>query len=444
VTSTHFKLSGWGRTTAPGREIRSEHLESITRDATLSRGLGRSYGDSSLPATTAERIVGTRLADRILGFDEETGTLRAEAGLCLAEMNRLFLPRGYFTPVTPGTKFVTLGGMVASDVHGKNHHVQGTIGRHVKRLLIRVGDGRIVECSREQHSDLFFATLGGMGLTGHVLEVDLQLQRIPSPWIYSESFRIPSLDEFLVALKESGKVWPMTVGWLDTLATGKSLGRGILFCGRWAQPSEAPAELPRTRKALTVPFDFPSFTLNRFTMSVFNSAVYYHHVPKHQRKIVDPNTYFYPLDFVLLWNRIYGRRGVAQHQSVIPDQTASKTIRAMINVLREESASSFLTVIKDCGEQGEGMLSFPRPGMSLALDIPIRDNVQTVIDRLNECVIEGGGRIYLTKDGFTRPEHLRAMDDRVPAFLEVCRRWDPEGNIRSAQSERLFGTRSAP
>lgn len=441
MSSTTSKLSGWGGTSVPGREIRSEQLESITREATLSRGLGRSYGDSSLPAPLVERVVGTRLADRILGFDEATGTLRTEAGLSLAEMNRLFLPRGFFTPVTPGTKFVTLGGMVASDVHGKNHHVSGTFGKHVKRLLLRVGDGRLVECSREENTELFFATLGGMGLTGHVLEVEVQLQRIPSPWIYQESFRIPSLDRFLVALKESGKVWPMTVGWLDTLATGDSLGRGILFCGRWAEPHEAPAELPETRPALTVPFDFPSFMLNRFSMSVFNSVVYHQHVPAHRRGIVDPNAYFYPLDRVLLWNRIYGRRGVAQHQSVIPDETAAATIRDMIEILRELSASSFLTVIKDCGAQGEGLLSFPRPGMSLALDIPIRDNVQVVIDRLNERVIQGGGRIYLTKDGFTRPEHLRAMDDRVPAFLDVCRRWDPEGNIRSAQSERLFGSR---
>jgi FAD/FMN-containing dehydrogenase len=344
--------------------------------------------------------------------------------------------------VTPGTKFVTLGGMVASDVHGKNHHVQGTIGRHVKSLLLRVGDGRIVECSREQNAELFYATLGGMGLTGHVLEVELTLARIPSPWIYTESFRIPALDEFLVALKQSSKEWPMTVGWLDTLATGRSLGRGILLCGRWAEPSEAPKHLPRTRGAPTVPFDFPSFALNRFSMSLFNACVYHQHVPRHRRAIVDPNKYFYPLDFVLQWNRVYGRRGVAQHQSVIPNETAAATIRSMIEVLREKGASSFLTVIKDCGEQGEGLLSFPRSGMSLALDIPIRDNVQAVIDALNERVIAGGGRIYLTKDGFTRPEHLRAMDQRVPAFLDVCRRWDPEGNIRSAQSERLFGTRS--
>lgn len=441
VNGIESKLSGWGRTTAPGREIRSEQLESITVEATLSRGLGRSYGDSSLPAPAVERVVGTRLADRILGFDPATGRLRAEAGLCLAEMNRLFLPRGFFTPVTPGTKFVTLGGMIASDVHGKNHHVQGTIGRHVTELLLRVGDGRLVTCSREENSELFYATLGGMGLTGHILEVELTLARVPSPWIYTESFRIPSLDAFLVALKQGSRDWPMTVGWLDTVATGRALGRGILFCGRWAEPAEAPPHLPRTRPAPTVPFDFPSFTLNRFSMSVFNSIVYHQHIPKHRKSIVDPNKYFYPLDFVQQWNRIYGKRGVAQHQCVIPDDTAAATVRAMIEVLRELSASSFLTVIKDCGQEGEGLLSFPKPGISLALDIPIRDNVQLVIDRLNERVIAGGGRIYLTKDGFTRPEDLRRMDARVPAFLEVCKRWDPEGNIRSAQSERLFGSR---
>lgn len=432
------RLSGWGRTSVPGREIRSEQLETITRDATLSRGLGRSYGDSSLPAPQVERVVGTTLADRILRFDPTTGVLRCEAGLALAEMNRLFLPRGFFTPVTPGTKYVTLGGMVASDVHGKNHHVEGTIGRHVTRLKLRVADGRIVECSREYEPELFFATLGGLGLTGHILEVELKLARVPSPWIYQEKFRIPSLDKFLAALKQSGKEWPMTVGWLDTVASGRALGRGILYCGRWAEPHEAPKHLPRTRPSPTVPIDLPSGLLNRFTVRMFNAAVYRQPVG---RSIVDPNSYFYPLDIVQRWNRIYGPRGVAQHQCVIPNETAAATLTSMIETLREMSAASFLTVIKDCGEQGEGLLSFPRPGMSMALDIPINDNIQAVIDRLNELVIAGGGRIYLTKDGFTRREHLLAMDDRIPRFLDVIKRWDPEGKIRSAQSERLFGKR---
>ncbi|HEX5659166.1 MAG TPA: FAD-binding oxidoreductase, partial [Polyangiales bacterium] len=225
-------LSGWGRTFVPGREVRSENLPAVTRSVVLTRGLGRSYGDASLPPPHTLEVAGSTLADRILGFDDDTGVLRAEAGLVLSDMNRLFLPRGFFTPVTPGTRFVTLGGMVASDVHGKNHHVDGTIGRHVQRLLVQTANGRSIECSREHEPELFWATIGGMGLTGHILEVQLKLQKVPSPWIYRESFKIDNLDELLVKLKEAGKEWPFTVAWIDTIATGKNLGRGILFVGR--------------------------------------------------------------------------------------------------------------------------------------------------------------------------------------------------------------------
>jgi FAD/FMN-containing dehydrogenase len=419
--------------------VRSEQLDEITNGAALTRGLGRSYGDASLPAPGVFEVAGSALADRILAFDEATGTLRAEAGLCLAEMNRLFLPRGFFTPVTPGTKFVTLGGMVASDVHGKNHHRNGTIGRHVRSIKLRVGDGRVIECSREHEPQLFFATLGGVGLTGHILEIELVLSRIPSRWIYQESFRLPDLDSFLRALKEQGRIWPFTVGWIDTLARGRSLGRGLLMCGRWAEASEAPARPPRPRRPPTLPFEFPSFVLNNFTIGTFNTLLYHSHVQHVKRSMIDPDAFFYPLDFMLQWNRMYGKRGVAQHQSVIPDQVAASGIRSMFELLRELKTASFLTVIKDCGPEGEGLLSFPRSGMSVALDMPIHDNIQEVIDRLNERVIACGGRIYLTKDGFSRPEHISAMDARVPNFLEVCRRWDPERTIRSAQSHRLFG-----
>jgi decaprenylphospho-beta-D-ribofuranose 2-oxidase len=432
-------LSGWGRTFVPGYEVRSENLDQVTRSASLSRGLGRSYGDASLPASGVREVVGTTLADRILAFDEATGVLRVEAGFSLAELLRLFLPRGFFTPVTPGTKFVTLGGMVASDVHGKNHHVEGTIGRHVRSLKLRVADGRVVECSRTQEPELFFATLGGMGLTGHILEVELQLARVPSPWILQESFRVASLDEFLPLLKESGLRWPFTVGWIDTVASGRALGRGILFCGRWAEPHEAPAHYPRPRPRVTMPFALPSGTLNRATMRAFNTLVYRAHVARHKVGVTSAERFFYPLDWVRQWNLAYGSRGVTQHQCVIPDEAGPEGVRGLIRVLAETGACSFLTVIKDCGAEGEGLLSFPRPGMSVALDIPIGNNIQQVIDRLNEHVIACKGRIYLTKDGFTRPEHFRAMEPRLEAFLAVKRRWDPENKLRSAQSERLFG-----
>jgi decaprenylphospho-beta-D-ribofuranose 2-oxidase len=433
-------LSGWGRTFVPGREIRSENLAAITREASLSRGLGRSYGDASLPALGVREVVGTALADRILAFDENTGVIRVEAGLCLSEMNRLFLPRGYFTPVTPGTRFVTLGGMVASDVHGKNHHVAGTIGRHVLSLKLRVADGTLLECSREHEAELFLATLGGMGLTGHILEVELKLERVPSPWIHQETFRIDSLDAMLRALKEASDQWPFTVGWMDTVASGKALGRGILYCGRWAEPNEAPAQAPKPQaQKLGMPFALPSGVLNRFTIGMFNRLVYLSHRAPHKTTIVDPYTYFYPLDFVRRWNLAYGERGVTQHQAVVPYDAGPDGIRGLIELLAKLGASSFLSVIKDCGAEGDGLLSFPRPGMSLALDIPINENTQNVIDQLNEHVLAVGGRIYLTKDGLTRREHFRAMEPRLERFLEVKRKWDPTNRLRSAQSERLFG-----
>jgi FAD/FMN-containing dehydrogenase len=435
-------LSGWGRTFAPGRELRSEELARVTAGAVLSRGLGRSYGDASLPPRGVRQVVGTTLADRVLAFDPDSGVLRAEAGLCLAELNRLWLPRGYFIPVTPGTKFVTLGGMVAADVHGKNHHRDGTIGRHVRALVLRLGDGRVVECSAEIESELFFATLGGMGLTGHILDVELGLQRIPSPWIYQVSRRIPDLDALLRALEGAARRWPFTVGWIDTLARGRHLGRGILYCGRWAEASEAPGHAPRRRIGLRVPFELPSFVLNRFTIAAFNRLLWQR---QRLRKIavVDSDLFFYPLDRIQRWNLLYGRLGVAQHQCVLPKDAAAGAIRAMFETLRRLSASSFLSVVKDCGPEGRGCLSFPRPGISLALDLPIRANTQEVIDRLNEHVIACGGRNYLAKDVFRSPAHLRAMDPRLDAFHELCRRWDPERTLRSAQSERIFGARGA-
>ncbi len=396
-------------------------------------------GDASLLAPGDVRALGTTLADRILSFDETTGVLRAEAGLCLAELNRIFLPRLWFTPVTPGTKFVTLGGMVASDVHGKNHHVAGTFGRHVQSLSIRTGAGDVIECSRQAHADLFLATLGGMGLTGHILEVAVRLEKIPSPWIYTESYRISGLDELLVRIKESGDTWPMTVSWVDTVKSGAGMGRGHLFVGRWASAADAPPGFPKPRPLIPMPMTLPSGLLNRFTIGAFNEVVYRSHFREKKVGYVSPDKYFYPLDSIAHWNRGYGKRGVTQHQSVIPSESGREGIKAMIETLARAGTASFLTVIKDCGPEGDGILSFPKPGMSLALDIPIRQDTQDVIDRLNHTVLELGGRIYLTKDGFTRAEDFRRMEPRLDEFLAIRKKYDPAGNLRSAQSHRLFG-----
>ncbi|MBL8971696.1 MAG: FAD-binding oxidoreductase, partial [Myxococcales bacterium] len=221
-------LAGWGNLPVPGREVLAEDLEAASRGAVLSRGLGRSYGDSSLPPPGALEVLGTRMADRILAWDPQRGVLRAEAGFSLWEFNRLFLRRGWFISATPGTQFVSLGGMVAADVHGKGHHRFGTFGAHVRALRLRMADGSIVECGPERAPELFWATIGGMGLTGHILEVECQAQAIPTPWIYSESERVDDIDQFIDALKRSGERWPFSVGWIDCLSRGKRMGRGIL------------------------------------------------------------------------------------------------------------------------------------------------------------------------------------------------------------------------
>jgi len=437
----HTTFAGWGRCpVVEGLEVKSEDLTQSTENAALCRGLGRSYGDSALPAAAHDTVVNTTLADRLLAFDLESGVLRAESGLSLLELNRLLLRQGWFVPVSPGTQFVTLGGMVASDVHGKNHHVDGCFGQHVRSLKIRVADGRIVECSDQRESELFRATLGGMGLTGHILEVEFQMRRIPSPWIWAESRRIPDLDAMVAGLKEAAGSWPMTVGWVDCLARGTSLGRGILMQGRWAPGDEAPGEPPKFKRRFRVPFQFPGFALNRGSMKAFNLLYYYKHFQRIKRGLEHPDAFFYPLDALDDWNLIYGRRGFTQYQCVLPHAEDNGPARRFLDLFTSAGGIAFLCVIKDCGAEGKGMLSFPRPGISIAMDFPVyHDKTQTLVDRLNELVIDEGGRIYLTKDALTRPEHFRAMEPRLEAFNAVRRKWDPQGKLRSAQSVRLLG-----
>ena len=433
-------LVGWGRfPRVPGIERSSERLDHVTHAVPLTRGLGRAYGDAALPASGDIRVACSTLADRVLAFDQDTGELTAEAGLSLDELYRIFLPRGFFTPVSPGTRFVTLGGMVACDVHGKNHHGAGTFGRHVRSVKLRVADGTIVTASPTQHEELFRATLGGMGLTGHLLEVTVRLERVPSPWIVSETERIADIDAFIDALKAAGREWPLTAGWIDCLSRAPGLGRGILFRGRWADASEAPSTFSHLKQPIPVPFTAPDFVLNPLTVKTFNALNYWRHGRSIKRKVGHPKEFFYPPDGVGQWNRLYGPRGFAQYQCVLPDAAGHGAARRFLDLLTARGGASFLCIIKDCGAEGQGLLSFPRPGISIALDIPMRAETQALVDALNKLVIHEGGRIYLAKDALTRPEHFRAMEPRLDEFLRVRRKWDPNGRIRSAQSMRLFG-----
>lgn len=424
-------LTGWGlHPRARGVELRSEDLEDISRGASLCRGLGRAYGDAALPAPGARPLAGTPLADRLLGFDSDTGVLRGEAGVSLETLNRLLLPRGWFTPVTPGTQFVTLGGMAAADVHGKNHHVAGCFGEHVRALRMRVADGRVLEVTDESEPELFRATLGGMGLTGHLLEVEVQMQRVSSPWIWRERTRHRDLASTLEALRTASAAWPMTMAWIDTSST---TGRGVVSVGRWAEPDEAPPTPPAPKRRIEVP-KLPG-VMNPLSIRALNAA--YYAVMRPGETIEHPESFFYPLDVLRHWNRAYGRRGFVQYQVVLP---SPDPYPVLLERFRREGGASLVTVLKDCGEAGRGMLSFPLAGTSLALDIPMRGAATLrLFDRLNEIALEHGGRIYLAKDALTRAEHFRAMYPRLEEWKAVRDKWDPEHVLRSAQSVRLLG-----
>jgi FAD/FMN-containing dehydrogenase len=433
-------ISGWGRIGAPGRQVFSADLERDSAGAVLCRGLGRSYGDSALPPLSRPVVLTTTLADRILAFDPATGVLRAEAAVSIAQLNERLLPRGFFVPVTPGTQFVTLAGAVAADVHGKNHHVAGCFGEHVRGLRMRLAGGEVVHTSPAELPDLFWATVGGMGLTGHILEVEIALRRVRSPWILQRTERVDDIDAYVDALGRAARTSPYTVGWIDCLSRGAALGRGILISGDFADPADVrgappPAPLP----SFALPVELPGFVLSRPAVRAFNAALYWKHLPRTRTGITHWETFFYPLDCIRHWNRMYGRRGFTQYQCVLPEAAGPAAARRLLDVLTRRGGASFLCVIKDCGPEGRGLMSFPTKGISVALDIPVRDDTQALVDTLNRRVIEEGGRIYLAKDSFTRPEHFRAMEPRLPRFLEARRRWDPDGRIKSAQSVRLFG-----
>lgn len=433
------RLAGWGGISVPGREVRSEDLLAVARTVPLTRGLGRSYGDSSLPPPGATAVAGSTRADRILAFDPENGRLRAEAGLSLRELAWFFLPRGWFPPVVPGTQYVTLGGMVAADVHGKNHHVAGTFGRHVTALRLLTASGEVLTCSRTHEPELFRGTLGGMGLTGHILDIELTLVRIPSPWIVQETQRLANLEALLDGLNASARAWPHTVCWLDALAAGDALGRGVLMRGRWAEPGEAPAQPPAPRRGPLVPFQFPGWALNDLSVRAFNALYRSLHPRQPRRSVVHPEKFFWPLDAVRHWNRIYGARGFTQFQCVLPEEERPGATRRFLTEVARRGGSSFLCVLKDCGEQGEGLLSFLRPGVSVALDLPVRRTTRALVEALADVVIAEGGRIFLAKDAFLRADQFAALEPRLAAFNRLRDHWDPERRLRSAQSVRLLG-----
>jgi len=389
----------------------------------LAHGLGRSYGDSCL--NDAGPVLLTRALRRFLSFDPASGVLRAESGTSLGEVTELVLGRGWLPPVLPGTQFVTLGGAVANDIHGKNHHRAGAFGRHVRALGLRRSDGSLQ--TLHPGEPLFAATVGGLGLTGLITWVELQLQPAPSGWVEVEAVRFRSLEEFEELDGRSKETHAHTVAWIDGLATGGSLGRGVYFRGNLA---EGPAKLPRRPAPRDVPLDAPEFLLSPPVLRTFNAL--YDHLPR-GRSRVSVWKFFHPLDALGRWNRLYGRRGFFQHQSVVPD---AEGVRALLALSSTRGQASFLSVLKTFGElPSPGLLSFPRPGWTLALDLPNRgESTLECMVEMDAVVRTFGGAVYPAKDARMSGETFRAGFPRAEEFATFV---DPA--FRSRLWTRVWG-----
>ncbi|WP_170442794.1 FAD-binding oxidoreductase [Ruegeria arenilitoris] len=439
-----MRLSGWGR--YPVLETRViaprsvESLRSVVREGpdVIARGNGRAYGDSAIGLTTT---VHTRHLNRMVSFDNQTGVLVAEAGVLLGDVIAAFLPRGWFPIVTPGTKFVTIGGAIAADVHGKNHHRVGSFRHCVEWVEVMGDDGEITRCSRASNSALFDHTLGGMGLTGIIVRAAVRLQPVESGWIKQKTIAAPSLQDAMNAF-EAAQDATYSVAWIDCLSTGRNLGRSLVMLGEHAAVSDLPGRYARqplicpTKRKKSVPMDLPSFALNRHTVRAFNAGYYWMGVRNGDTKLVNWDTFFYPLDAILGWNRIYGRSGFAQFQCALPIHRSRAGLTELLQAIAGKGMGSFLSVLKRFGPQ-DSPFSFPMEGYTLALDFPISDKTLILMDKLDRITLEHGGRFYLAKDSRMSANTLNRSDDRVTRFREARNVNGWRDRFRSAQSERL-------
>lgn len=435
-------FGGWGRfpvtNSSAVRPEKFNQLEPVG-ESTLARGLGRSYGDAAL--NTGGTLVLTERLNRFLEFDAETGVVRAEAGTSLKDLLDTLVPKGWFVPVTPGTKFCTLGGCIASDVHGKNHHRDGTFSDHVSEFKMVLADGSRVTVTRESEPELFFATAGGMGLTGITTEVTLQMIPVETAYMKVRHIKTKSLDQTVGILTDPAHDAKYSVAWMDCLASGQSLGRGVVMLGEHALKSDISLRIEdplavKVKRPKPFPFDFPSGALNSFTVKLFN-ALYYSYQGGRKEFISGYNEFFYPLDSINDWNRMYGKNGFVQYQYVMPMNTALEGTREILNELSKERKASFLAVLKRFGQQGPGYLSFPADGLTLAIDIPMSATLLPFLDHLDDIVMKYGGRVYLAKDSRMKQELLTTGYPRIEEFCKVKQAVDPNFRFNSDLARRL-------
>lgn len=429
------RVSSWGRLNAEEHDARAltstQDVARTLRESApgIAYGLGRSYGDVCLnPGGTLWRTTGL---DHFIAFDEITGVLVCEAGVVLRDIQRMTLPRGWSLQVTPGTQLVTVGGAIANDVHGKNHHKFGTFGDHVRSLKIVRTDGSELDCGPNLRPEYFAATVGGIGLTGFITQAEIQLRRVPGPWFETETVSFLNLDEFFALSIESDSGWEDSVSWIDCVGGGN--GRGLFMRGN---PVTVDAKPEPRRRSIAMPVVPPISMVNQMSLKAFNAA--YFKINKHRsgKQLTHYEPFLYPLDNILDWNRMYGPHGFYQYQSVVPRENERDVTGAMLREIARSGQGSFLAVLKTFGERSPiGMLSFPRPGVTLALDFPNRgEETLKLLDRLDAIVREAGGRIYLAKDARMS---IDMFESGYPRFPELQQYRDP--GMSSAMSRRLLG-----
>lgn len=435
INTVKQSLSGWGRYPQVAAQVarpdRYVELVGLAQQAAIARGHGRAYGDAAISAS-GTTVLMTRL-NRFLAFDAESGLLTAEAGVSLDEILQVVMAQGWFLPVTPGTRYVTLGGAVAADVHGKNHHHVGSFSAFVREIELFTPQG-VLRCSADLYPSVFWATVGGMGMTGIIGEVTLQLKRIPSAEMQVQHRPAANLAEAFALMESAELDDEYTVAWIDCLASGKNLGRSVFMRGHHAEGALSSG--PKAAK-LKMPFDLPGFALNRYTVRAFNAGYYRWEGRKQQAFRCDLAPFFYPLDGIQQWNRLYGKKGFVQYQFVLPPETADKGLEAVLTRLSLSGNASFLAVLKRFGAAGSGLLSFPMPGYTLALDLPLRHDTLALLDTLDAVVLDHGGRVYLAKDARLAASSLPRMYPQLDAWRELRSQLDPEGLFVSALGRRL-------
>ena len=436
-------LSGWGRYPRIDAKLKAPRSEDEVRALVLqgdaiARGNGRAYGDS---AVSRYNTVHMQHFNRMVSFDRDRGQLVAEAGVLLADIINAFLPLGWFPYVTPGTKFVTLGGMIAADVHGKNHHKDGSFGNYVDWIDVLVSDGSIKRCSRSENTDLFEWTVGGMGLTGILLRAAIFLRPITSAWIEQRTLVAENISHAMELFEQSADA-TYSVAWIDCLQQGQSMGRSLVMLGEHADALAVPPQYRKTplhispRSKISIPIEFPSWTLNSLTVRAFNAFYYRNGQRNRGQRLVGWDSYFYPLDAILGWNKIYGRYGFAQFQCALPLEAADEGLKALLSAIASAGVGSFLAVLKRFGKQNS-KFSFPMEGYTLALDFPLNKRTMALMEKLDRITIEHGGRFYLAKDSRMSRDVFQASETRSLDYLSFRDAQAATGRFASSQSERL-------